>query len=355
MNVLNNLEFEPYGSSHQEKIGFKLSGIPKGYKIDFAAIDKLLIKRKGSSKYNTTRSENEKLLINSGFDNDITNGEVVWIELKQDNFRTSDYEYGVIRPSHADLSAYQKYQGNWDYSGGGKFSGRMTILYVIAGEIARQVLSNMTSLRIFGHVSAVGKFNDQLDDYRSALAAEDDPFPVVNQKIKVEALEFLEQLKTKGDSIGGKLDIYIDNINRNYGDDFFGGLEAKISYLLFAIPAVKAVEFGLGVEFATKRGSEVVEQLYAENGKVYSSTNYNGGINGGIANTVSPIKLSITIKPTSSIFKEIETVKYVDGRFEDYILKLSGRHDSFIANRGLWPALGLLNILFLDLEMGEKC
>ncbi len=353
MNVLSNINIEPYGYSHGAVIGFKMDGIPSGYNIDFEAIDNLLIKRKGSASYNTTRSESEKLELRSGFNDNITNGEQIWIEINQDNFRSSDYKFGIVRPGHADLSAYQKYGNDWKYSGGGQFSGRLTVLYVIAGEIARQVMTTMNKTRIFGHVSQVGTITDDVDNIEQ-IATLNDPFPMVNVDAKQSSLQYLSELKTKGDSVGGKLDIYIDQLTTNYGDDFFGSLESKISFLMFSVPAVKAVEFGIGTEFGSKLGSEVVEKLDVQNGKVNSITNYNGGINGGIANLAAPIKLSVTIKPTSSIFQTLDTVKYNGTGFEKYNLEMTGRHDSFIANRALWPIIGLLNILFLDLEMEKN-
>lgn len=353
MNVLTNLQFEPYGYSHGQVIGFKLSGIKAGYKIDFDLIDQLLIKRKGNAQYNTTRSEAESYQLRSGFKHNITSGELIWIEIEQKNFRSNDYQPGLVRPGHADLSAYQKYGANWNYSGGGQFSGRLTILYVIAGEIARQILTTMTSLEVLGHVAQVGTIVDQNPSLDQIKAVMNDPFPMYNNK--QAAIDYLQQLKAEGDSVGGKLGIYITNLEHNYGDDFFASLESKISFMMFSIPAVKAIEFGIGTEFAISTGTQVVEQLAAVDGKVVSTTNFNGGINGGIANCVAPIKFTLTIKPTSSIFQTVETVKFTGSQFEPAVMEIRGRHDSFIANRGLWPAIGLINLLFLDLEMGERC
>lgn len=351
MNVLNNLKLEPYGFSHGSVIGFKLDGVPAGHQIDFERIDQLLIIRKGNGKYNTTRSEAEQLQIRSGFDGSLTNGEQIWIEIEQDNFKKSDYQFGTVRPGHADLSAYQKYGADWNFSGGGQFSGRLTVLYVIAGEIARQVLTSLGGVEIRGHVAKVGAISDRLESLKQLEAAQFDPFPMVAEDRKARALEYLGVLKAEGDSVGGALDIYITKLMRNYGDDFFGSLESKIAFLMYSIPAVKAVEFGIGTEFSSKRGSEVVEQLAVSAGRVISQTNYNGGISGGIANLSAPIKLRLTIKPTSTIFQGVETVKFNGEQFESTTLEMRGRHDSFIANRALWPAIGLLYILFLDMEL----
>lgn len=353
MKVLNKLNIEPYGYSHGDAIGVKFSGVEPGYKINFDLIDNLLVKRKGSSKYNTTRSESEKLDVLSGFNNNITNGDIIHIEIKQNNFKRSDYEFGTIRPGHADLSAYQKYGADYQFSGGGQFSGRLTVLYVIIGEIARQILEEKCKLEIIGHVSQVGTICDEVTELSQVKESMESSFPMVSSIKKEAALTYLSELKANGDSIGGKLDLYVLGGSKPYGDDFFGSLESKISFLMYSVPAVKAVEFGIGTDFATSNGSGVVEQLYVDGGKLYAKTNYNGGINGGIANGVNPIKLSVTIKPTSTIFKQINTVKYTNKGFENDTLHMRGRHDSFIANRALWPVIGLLNVLFLDLEMEQ--
>lgn len=351
MEVLNNIKLEPYGYSHGDVIGFKMNGVPRGFAIDFQQIDDILLKRKGNHKYNTTRSEQEAMKVHSGFTDNITNGQQIWIEIAQHNFKKKDYQFGIVRPGHADLSAYQKYGENWNYSGGGQFSGRLTILYVIAGEIARQILTNITDIQVLGHVSQVGSIKDAVPTYASLQQVQSDSFPMVDVNQKQQALQQLTEIKKAGDSIGGKVNIYVSQLNRNYGDDFFGSLESKISFLLYSIPAVKAVEFGIGVDFSTKRGSEVVESLRVVDGKVISDTNYNGGINGGIANLSGPINISVTFKPTSTIFHQIQTVQYNGHEFEPATLQMTGRHDAFIANRGLWAAIGLINILFLDMEL----
>lgn len=351
MQVLNNLKIEPYGYSHGDKIGIKLFGIKAGYVIDFDKVDTLLNLRKGDKRFNTNRSEAEKYTVKSGIKSNLTTGDVIWIEIEQNNFKKSDYEFGVVRPGHADLSAYQKYGKNWNYSGGGQFSGRLTVLYVIVGEIARQILNTHTEIEVLAHVKRVTKLCDKFDELSELRSVQTDYLPIVSPSVKEEVEALLSQLKVDGESVGGKVDIYIDGLTKNYGDDFFEGLESKIAFLLFSIPAVKAVEFGIGVEFSQKMGSQVIEQLVAKDGMVKSKTNFNGGINGGIANLAAPIKMSVTIKPTSTSFKEIRSVKYNGHDFEPTTLKMKGRHDTFIANRAIWPLKGLMYILLLDLEM----
>lgn len=352
MNVLNKINIKPYGYSHGDKIGFELRGINSGFKIDFNLIDQLLMKRKGLSKFNTTRSESEKLIILNGIKDSVTTGGTIKIEIEQSNFRTSDYQFGVVRPGHADLSAYQKYGKDYQYSGGGQFSGRLTILYVIAGEIARQIYSTYSKTQVLGHISQVSDIEDCYPTNDQLLSAIDTPFPFCSQE-KLEIIESkLKEIKSSGDSVGGKIRVRIINVERNYGSDFFGSLESKLSFLMYSIPAVKAVEFGIGEQFAYMRGTEVREKLLAKDGILFSETNFNGGINGGIANIVNDIEFRLTIKPTSSIFQELDTVRYNDdGTFANVSINLTGRHDAFIANRALWPAIGLTYLLLLDMEM----
>lgn len=352
MKNFNNLNFIPYGFSHSEVIGFKLNGVPPGFIIDFSQIDQLLVKRKGEKTVNTSRIETEKLILKSGFTDDVTNGEEINIEIIQKNYNSNDYQFGVIRSGHADLSAYQKYGSDYQFQGGGQFSGRMTILYVIAGEIAGQILNKITTTQAVAHIFQVGDFKDESPCFKQLLTIQEQVFPFYNLDIKIASLELIKKLRNEGNSVGGKIRILI-NVEKNYGGDFFSNLESKISALLFAIPGVKAIEFGLGVDFASKKGFDVIEQLQVVDGELVQKTNYNGGINGGIANGICPIEVILTFKPTSSVFKQYDTVKWNEDKLENITYKLQGRHDSFIANRGIWPALGLLNLLFLDLEMEE--
>ncbi|MFV0424161.1 MAG: chorismate synthase, partial [Bacilli bacterium] len=305
MQILEKINLEIYGASHQKHLGFKLSGIPKGYDIDFSLIDALLVKRKGNSSYNTTRDKIEMYTFISGIENSVTTGETVHLDIEQSDFCSNDYIKGIVRPSHADVSAYLKFGDKYDYKGGGVFSGKMTVLYVIAGEIARQILEQLKyNIKGYGHISKVLDFMDDNINEKTSIQCEEletSNLPIFNKQMRLEVEQTLLELKEKKESLGAKLTFKFLNVPSGLGDIFLNSFESKLSALLFSVPAVKAVEFGLGTDFTQYHGSKVLESLEVKDEKIYSSTNFNGGINGGITNGFQPLVFSCTIKPTATL------------------------------------------------------
>lgn len=357
MEILDNIKIKIIGSSHEGEIGFELTGIERGNLIDFNLIDNLLIQRKGHIKYNTTRIELEDYHLLSGFEDNTTNGEIIKVIIKQKNFNSNHYEYGVIRPGHADLSAYLKYKENYKYAGGGQFSGRMTVLYVIIGEIIRQIITKKEDIKIYSNLKQVFDiFDDDL-----ALATEDQlaklklsKLPVLNLEKKKLIEQLLVTSKKNKTSVGAVVKTIIYDHPAGLGDDFFNSFESKLSALIFSIPAVKGIDFGLGFGFVEVLGHQVIEENLVEGGKLKSNTNYNGGINGGITNGIQPIVFSTVIKPTSSIFKQMNTVKYTGNGFENHQLNLNGRHDTFIANRAIYAIEAMAYICLYDLVINKE-
>lgn len=353
MSMLDKIKIELYGASHQKNIGFRLSGIEKGFLIDTVLIDELLIKRKGNIKYNTSRNKLEQYEFISGIHKNITTGEVIHLYIEQNDFNSNSYEKGIVRPSHADISAYIKYKEEYEYQGGGQFSGKMTVLYVIVGEIARQILLQM-DIEIAGYynISKVLNYEDVLSLNKTKKEfAELSKYelPVFNPKVRNNIIELLSELKERNESLGAKLSFKFWNIPAGLGEFFLESFESKLSAMIFSVPAVKSIEFGIGNEFSNKYGSDVLEQLTAESGIVTSETNFNGGINGGITNGFQPLYFSCTIKPSATLLnREIKTVKFSAGKFENVAYNFKGRHDAFIANRAAYPIMAMVYITVLD-------
>ncbi len=353
MRIFEKIDLQLYGASHQKYIGFKLYNIDEGYEIDNTKIDELLNKRKGSIRYNTSRNKLENYTFKSGIKKGLTTGEIIHVEIEQNDFQSKDYEKGIVRTSHADITGYLKFGDEYDYKGGGEFSGKMTVLYVIAGEIARQVLQQKEfNVESYFHISKVLNYSDDVsmfktkDDFGSL---EEYHLPIFNDDIRKEVEIILEELKQKKDSVGAKLTFQVFNVPCGLGDIFLNSFESKLSALIFSVPAVKAIEFGVGNEFSEKYGSEVVEIYRAVNGNVESTTNFNGGINGGITNGFQPLRFSCTIKPAATLVdRKVSTVKYVNGSFEDIIFTSRGRHDNFIANRAAYPIIAFIYLAILD-------
>ena len=338
MSVFNGkkLRVEIYGESHAEKIGVSVKGLPP-FKFDEKALDEFIARRKASgSVYSTARMEAD-VPVFTGVKNGETAGDFS-AEIYNLNKISKDYSalYGKPRPSHADYAWYLK-DGALDFSGGGRFSARLTAPFCVAGGIIKQYLLSR-GVKIESFVSSVGRVHGR--SYKDGgLSAEEinksrekGDFPSLDKK--AEMLEEIKNAKVVGDSVGGVAECCVYGLC-GVGDNLFGGLEGKISSLIYAVPAVKGVEFGDGFSLAEMRGSQANDALRMQNGKVAVISNHAGGINGGIANG-SPIAIRVAFRPTPSISLPQKTVDLTTGTDTEIII--NGRHDACVVPRAL-PAV----------------
>lgn len=339
-----NLTVEIYGESHAEKIGVKVTGFPE-FNFSTEKLNQFLSRRKpNNSAYSTARKEDDIPVFS--FNGNKTKKQFT-AEIFNKNVKSKDYNnlYGKPRPSHADYSAYLK-DGTLDYSGGGRFSGRLTAPLCIVGGLLKQYLEEK-GIYVFGYLSSVGKVDGKsykTDDISlEQLKNLNTPF----LSCQDEMLKEIENAKREGDSVGGVVEIVVFNYNKGIGDNLFSGLEGKISSLIFSVPAVKGVEFGQGFSLTKLNGSTANDQLYYENDKVKFKTNNSGGINGGISNGEN-ITIRVAVKPTPSIYKEQDTVDLVNKKNTKILIE--GRHDSCIAVRAV-PAIESAVIIALVDEM----
>lgn len=333
----DKLTLSIWGESHGEAIGMKLSGIPKGIRIDLDELQMFVDRRKSvNSVYSTTRGEDDKVIITAGIENGLTNGAMIEAKILNKTQKSSDYEYLKFtpRPSHADYPAYVKYQGKLNMSGGGKFSGRMTAPICIAGGIAEQILTTK-DIVIGAYVSEIAGIKG-LSYQQTEVKAEDvivakkATFPILRNSNANCMLEAIEKAKQEGDSVGGVVEAVAFNLPIGLGDSLFDGLESNISRLLFGIPAVKGVEFGLGFGIARTTGSKANDCYYFDNDQVKTYTNNNGGILGGMTNGM-PLTCRVAFKPTPSISKVQDTVNLLTKENTQVVTK--GRHDACIVPR----------------------
>ncbi|MDR0855552.1 MAG: chorismate synthase, partial [Christensenellaceae bacterium] len=294
------------GASHAEKIELFARGFEKDAVIDLFALQNYANRRKAdaSKAYSTSRVEPDLIEIKSGIDESgkIQDGEIR-IVVKNTNFKSGDYKnlITVPRPSHADYPAILRSKGEENLSGGGKFSGRMTLPLVIAGGIAVQILG----ARGITFVSKIVEIGGEYD-------------PVLQEKAIIAA-------KEKGDSVGGIIEVTAYNCPVGLGGALFDGLESTAASLAFAVPAVKGVEFGKGFEIARLKGSAANDCYQIENGKVVTTSNNNGGIVGGMTNGM-PVIMRAAIKPTPSISLEQDSVDL--STMQNTKLVIKGRHDA---------------------------
>ena len=251
--------------------------------------------------------------------------------IRNENVRSGDYNelYGIPRPSHADYAAHLL-DGRLDFSGGGEFSGRLTAPLCVLGGIAKEILRG-AGVKVSAWVSEIGgvkgvSYKDGLSEAALSCGEEGKWTPVKEG----EMLSVIEGAAAEKDSVGGRVECAVIGLQGAVGGGSFGSLEGKIASLLYLIPAVKAVEFGLGFGFAIAFGSQANDPLRMEGGEVRVVKNDAGGINGGLSNG-NPVTLGVSIRPTPSIGRKQASVDLI--KKENAEIEIKGRHDACIVPR----------------------
>lgn len=322
-----------FGESHGAMIGAILDGMAPGIPVDEEFIAAQMDLRRSAGAISTARREADKVRIVSGVFNGKTTGTPVTFIIENEDTRSRDYGELAYkaRPGHADFTAQMKYHGFQDFRGGGHFSGRITAGIVAAGAVAITAL-RQKGIKIGTHILTCGgvsdrSFNNTNADIDKLSGLE---FAVLDDNVKKEMTAVIIAAKEDGDSVGGRLETAVTGCPAGLGEPWFDTLEGVLSHGLFSIPAVKGVEFGEGFGIADERGSTANDQFRAENGDVYTSTNNNGGILGGISSGM-PIVFRCAVKPTPSIYKEQNTIDM--NTMTNTTLQIKGRHDPAIIHR----------------------
>lgn len=347
----NHLSVTLFGESHGPAIGAVLDGLAPGLTVRKEEIDRWLGLRRPSGAIGTPRVETDPFEILSGVFEDKTTGTPLCITIPNTNTRSGDYTRSAARPGHADYAAFCKYHGFEDYRGGGHFSGRITAALVAAGAIVADALAQK-GIHIGTHIYQCGTIKErhfESIEQDIALIANEN-FPVLEPQIKEAMISEIEAAKADQDSIGGVLETAVIGMPAGIGEPWFDTMESLLSHALFSIPAIKGVEFGEGFGFATLRGSNANDPLHLENGTVTTTTNNNGGINGGITNGM-PILFRSVVKPTPSIAKEQNTIDFITQ--ENTTLAIRGRHDPAIFHRAAIVVNAMTAITLYDALAGR--
>lgn len=326
-----------FGESHGPAVGCVIDGCPSGIKLDVKELEVALEARKPRSKFGTARKETDKVEILSGIFEGKTLGTPIAIMVLNEDVKSKDYDHlkNVFRPGHADL-AYQLKYGHRDYRGGGRSSGRETVARVIAGAVAKKLLSGV---KFEGMVTAIAWVEAVNKSYKFAQS---NPLFFADQN-KLETVEkFLKEVKDKGDSVGGVIELRVKNLKSGFGEPVFDKLEAKLAQACLSIGGVRAIEFGDGIKAASSLGSEFNDEILNLKGK--TKTNHSGGISGGISNG-NDLVLRLYIKPTPSISIEQETINRQGKKVK---LKIKGRHDTCIVPRVLPVVEAMVAITLAD-------
>ena len=348
-----NLTVTLFGESHGPYIGVVLDGIAPGIPVDSDFINHQLDLRRPSGKISTARVEQDQFVLASGVFNGKTTGTPLTVLIPNQVQHSKDYEKTAMlpRPGHADYTANVKYHGFQDYRGGGHFSGRITAALVAAGGIVIPELERK-GIKIGTHIQMLGGIKDRdFSDYNQDFEAlANTNFAVLDSQKAAEMKALAEKVAASGDSVGGVLETAVTGMPAGVGEPWFGTLESLLSYALFSVPAVKGVQFGAGFDLVNSFGSQFNDPFKMENGKVVTTSNNNGGINGGISNGM-PITFRCAVKPTPSIYKQQDTINMKEN--VDAKLIIEGRHDPAIIHRARVVVDSITALVIYDASAGR--
>ncbi len=325
----DTLRLTLFGRSHGPSVGMTLSGLPAGEPMSLADLQAFLDRRApGRSPLSTARREADVPRFLSGIKNGLTTGEDITAILENTDVKSGDYAAmaTIPRPGHADYTSYVKY-GRIE-PGGGPFSGRLTAPLCVAGGLCLQMLSRR-SVTVLSRILSIGDVDDR-GDLTSPTCEK--AFPVVDDAQGEAMAQAILQAKARGDSLGGVIQCRVLGLPAGLGGPLFDGLESRLSAALFAIPAVKGVDFGSGFDSARLPGSENNDPFAPENGQVITATNHCGGLLGGIT-TGMPLEIRVAVKPTPSIALPQRSVDLKT--MTPTTIQITGRHDPCIVPRAV--------------------
>jgi chorismate synthase len=339
-----------FGESHGKQVGVIVDGCPAG--LPFSEVDVQAELDRRIPLHNpglvSGRIEKDVVNISSGLFNGFTTGAPICMTVENKETRSGDYESmrDLPRPAHADYTARIKYGRFNDYRGGGRFSGRVTVATIMAGAVAKKLLSRF-DVDVLAYTKSVGK-----------LKMEETPSFEEIRKQRYEAavrcpdLACAEQMEASivkaraaGESLGGIVECIVLNVPVGLGEPLFDALDADLAKVVFSIPAVRGVEFGAGFAIAALVGSEANDAFRMRDGKVTAASNLSGGILGGIASGM-PIVIRVAMKPTPSIGKEQQTVDLSVKK--DATIRIGGRHDPCVVPKAVPVVEAAVSIVLAD-------
>lgn len=335
-----------FGESHGEAVGVVIDGCPANVEINIAFIQNELDRRRpGQSSITTQRKELDKIEVLSGIFDGRTTGAPIAIIVRNENQKSSDYNHlkDVFRPSHADF-AYDKKYGHRDYRGGGRSSARETVARVIGGAVAKLILKE-AGILINAYVSQVGNIKvatpySKLD--LSKIDSNNVRCPDGDIAKRMETL--IKDIRKQGDTIGGKISCVIKGCVVGLGEPAFDKLHADLGKAMLSINAVKGFEIGSGFEAVEMKGSEHNDLFVNKDGQIKTTTNYSGGVQGGISNGMD-IYFNVAFKPTATIMQKQASI---NKKGETVELDAKGRHDPCVVPRAVPIVEGMAAMVILD-------
>lgn len=339
-----------FGESHGSCVGVVIDGCPAGLPLSEADIQSEVDRRRPTAGIGTARAEEDRVEVISGVFNGMTTGAPICLVVRNKDVDSSDYDRMrfLPRPGHADYTAWMKYGGFNDYRGGGRFSGRITVSFVMAGAVAKKALARL-GIEVLAHTIQIGDVkagHSEPDKIRQNTGT--NAVRCADPKAAAEMLRLIEEVRKPGDSLGGVIEGIALNVPVCMGEPVFDTVEGEMARALLAIPAVKGVEFGAGFGVANKRGSENNDPFAVRDGRIVTLTNNAGGVLGGISNGM-PIVFRVAVKPTPSISRSQPTVNLETATETN--LTIRGRHDTCIVPRAVAVVEGLTAVVLCDLAL----
>ncbi|WP_281670280.1 chorismate synthase [Segatella buccae] len=346
-NTFGNLfRLTTFGESHGKAVGGIVDGFPAGIDIDLEFIQNELARRRpGQSRITTDRKEPDEVELLSGVFEGKSTGTPIAFEVRNTNQHSKDYDNmrQLFRPSHADFTYYNKY-GVRDHRGGGRSSARITIARCVGGALAKLALQQL-GISVTAYTSQVGDIKLEKDYHLYDLGTiEDNPVRCPDQAKAKQMEELIAGVKAQGDTVGGIITCVIKGCPIGLGEPEFGKLHAALGGAMLSINAVKGFEYGEGFDCATAKGSELNDVFINQNGKISTSTNHSGGIQGGISNG-QDIYFRVAFKPVATLLMKQNTVT-IEGIPTE--LNARGRHDPCVLPRAVPIVEAMAAMVILD-------
>ena len=346
-------QISTFGESHGAAVGVVVNGCPAGIEIDLDFIQAELDRRKpGQSKITTQRKEADSVEIVSGIFEGKSTGTPIAMLVWNGDQRSKDYSHiaDQFRPSHADYTYFEKY-GIRDYRGGGRSSARETVARVAAGALAKLVL-NQIGVKIQAYVSQVGTLKVGSTDLKiSDLSeAEKNAVRCPDPKLAQEMFDYIDQIRKQGDSVGGVISAIIEGCPAGLGEPVFDKLHAELGKAMLSINAVKGFEYGSGFDGVALKGSQHNDLFIEKDGKIQTTTNFSGGIQGGISNG-EPIYFRVAFKPTATIMQDQDSL---NEKGVKVVVSGKGRHDPCVVPRAVPIVEAMAAIVILDFYLRNK-
>lgn len=346
------LRMTSFGESHGKAVGVVIEGLPAGLVVDQEKIQIWLDRRRpGQSKLSSNRKESDIINLLSGVYKDRTTGAPLTVVVQNEDVMPefyNDIEAGWARPGHADYPAFVKYGGYNDPRGGGRFSARITVGFVIAGAISYSLIKESLGIDVVAYVKRIGavearglNFEEALNRYDYSMRC---PQAEANERMEQE----VSSAKKDGDSVGGIIECLTTPVQPGLGQPVFSSLDSELAKGLFSIPAVKAVEFGAGFQASGWRGSRNNDIYEIRKDAIRTRTNNSGGIIGGLT-IGEPLVIRVGFKPTSSIYLPQQTVNFKE--MKEGTLSLKGRHDPCVVPRAVPIVESIVSFTLADMAI----